>query len=428
MFKVLVIAYNFPPMGLSGVQRSMKFVKYMKNYSWEPTVITSDMRDCKVLDPNLENELINKQINIIRIPRKTFFSRTIKDNRIRFWETIYRKCFYKIIQMFFVPDNKKRWANKAFVKAQELLKEEKFDAVFITAPPFSVFSIFSKLKKNSNIPLIIDYRELWQRNYFSFYPSPLHRMLNKKMEYNILKAADAIIVSNRKIKEKILDTYKFLTFNDILIITNGFDPEDIEKANPLPKHNNRMIIMYSGVLQVYNTPKYFLKAFKELSIEKPDVAKNIEIHFLGTIGNKNKRLIKKLSLQEFVVDHGYVSHNEAVSRLLSSDVQLMTIWNKKNVDAHIPGKFYEYIGAKKPVIACLPEGAAKIAAQEYRGSYICDPEDINEIKKTIIHVYEDYKSSKFPEIEDGYLTNFRRDYLTEKLTKEFQFLVKADIR
>jgi len=428
MFKVLVIAYNFPPMGLSGVQRTLKFVKYMKNYNWEPTVITSGGGDYIALDDSLEKELNDREIKVIRIPHKILFTRLINDNRIRFWEIIYKRILYKIVQMFFIPDNKIKWAKKAFIKANILLKEQKFDAVYITAPPFSIFSVFSKLKKKYNIPLVVDYRELWHHNYLSFYPSPVHRILNKKMEYDILRAADAIIVSNRKIKEKIINTYKFLTFNDILIITNGYDPEDFEKTAALPKHNNRMIIMYSGIFQVYNTPKYFFKAFKELSIERPDIAKNIELHFLGFVKKENKKLIKKLNLQEFVFDHGYLNHNESISKLLGSDVELMTIWNKKNVDALVPGKFYEYIGTKKPVIACVPDGAAKIAAQEYRASYICDPEDIEEIKKTIIRVYEDYKSSKFPVVDDSYLTNFRRDYLTEKLTKEFQFLVKADVR
>ena len=428
MFKVLVVAYNFPPMGLNSVQRSMKFVKYMKNFNWEPTVITTSGGEYITIDESLLKELKEKNIRIIRIPHNTFLKGSTRDGRIKLRREYIIKIFNKINQTSFIPDNKSSWAKKAFFKTLDLLKEEKFDAVLITAPPFSVFGIFSKLKNKINIPLIIDYRELWNRNFFSFYPTPIHKMLNKKMEYNILKAADAIVVSNRKIKEKILNAYQFLTFNDILIITNGFDPEDFEKAKVVPKHNNRMKIMYSGIFQIYNTPKYFFKAFKELSTEKPEIAKNIELHFLGFIRKENKRLIRKLNLQEFIFDHGYVNHKESIAKLLSSDVLWMTVWNRKNIDAYLPGKFYEYLGAKKPVIACVPEGAAKISAEEYKASYICSPTDINEIKETIIHVYNDYKASRFPQIDDNYLTNFRRDFLTEKLTKEFQFLIKADVR
>ena len=428
MFKVLVIAYYFPPMGLNAVQRSMKFVKYMNSYNWEPTVITTSSGGFIATDESLLEELNEKGIRIIRVPHKTFLSGPTRDGIIKLRREFFRGIINKLTKTFFIPDNKSSWAKKAFLKSQELLKEEKFDAVFITAPPFSVFGVFSKLKKMFNIPLIIDYRELWNNSYYSFYPTPVHKMLNKKKEYNILKAADKIIVSNRKIKERILNSYQFLTFNDILIITNGFDPEDFEKAIVIPKHNNRMIILYSGIFQIYNTPKYFFKAFKELSIEKPEIAKNIELHFLGFIRNENKKLINKLNLQEFIFDHGYVSHKEAVAKLLSADVLWMTVWKKKNIDALVPGKLYEYIAAKKPVIACVPEGAARVAAQEYPASYICNPTDIYEIKETIIRVYEHYMASKFPQVDDNFLTNFRRDYLTEKLTKEFQFSVKADVR
>ena len=428
MFKVLVVAYNFPPMGLNSGQRSMKFVKYMKNFNWEPTVISTSGGEYIIEDKSLLEELNEKNIKIIRIPHNTFLKDSTRDGRIKLRREFIIKIFNKITQTFFTTDNKSSWAKKAFIKTLELLKEEKFDAIFVTAPPFSVFGIFSKLKNKINIPLIIDYRELWNRSFFSFYPTPVHKMLNKKMEYNILKAADTIIVSNRKIKEKILNDYQFLTFNDILIITNGFDKEDFDKAKVVPKHNRRMIIMYSGIFQIYNTPKYFLKAFKELSIEMPEIAKNIELHFLGFIRKENKRLIRKLNLQEFIFDHGYVSHKDSIAKLLSSDVLWMTIWDKKNIDAFIPGKFYEYLGAKKPVIACVPEGAAKIAAEEYIASYICNPRNINEMKETIVRVYNDYKASKFPQVDDSYITNFSYDFLTEKLTKEFQFLIKADVR
>ena len=114
--------------------------------------------------------------------------------------------------------------------------------------------------------------------------------------------------------------------------------------------------------------------------------------------------------------------------MLSSDVLWLNVWKKKNIDAFIPGKFYEYLATKKPIIACVPEGAAKIAAQEYAASYICNPTDANEIKETILKVYEDFKSSRFPTVGENTVTNFRRDFLTEKLTKEFQFLIKAEIQ
>jgi hypothetical protein len=414
-------------MGLSGVQRTLKFVKYMKNFSWEPTVITTGVVGYFAHDDHLAAELSATGVRIFRTEGSDPNSRLSKYGTIKLPREFLRKLFNKFSQTFFIPDNKISWSKKAYTKAEELLKEENFDAIFVTGPPFSSLHVFSQIKKKYNIPLIIDYRDLWYDSYFAFYPTPLHRSLHKKMEYNALKAADRIIVTNRKIKEKILNQYQFLTFNDVAIITHGFDPEDFEKAIIIPKHNNRMILTYSGIFMVYNTPKYFLKAFKEISVEYPEVAKNIELHFVGFLRKENQRLVRKLKLQEFVFDHGYVNHSEAISKLLSSDVLWIMVGKRKNIDAILPGKVYEYIGAKKPIIACVPEGAAKMAVQEYPASYICKPDVINEIKETIIKVYDHYISGKFEDVDDEYLTNFKRDYLTERLTKEFQFLVKTDI-
>ena len=428
MFKVLVIAYYFPPMGLSGVQRTLKFVKYLKNYNWEPTVITTGDVGYFAHDESLNNELNKAKVRVVRLAGRDPNSLLSKFGTIKLPREIFRKTFNKLSQTFYLPDNKINWAKKAYAKTEELLKEETFDAVFVTGPPFSTFHVFSEIKKRYRISLIIDYRDLWYQSYFSFYPTPFHRSMHKKMEYNALKAADRIIVTNRQIKEKLINNYQFLTFNDVVIITHGFDPEDFEKATAIPKHNKRMILTYSGIFMVYNTPEYFLRAFKQLSVEQPEIAKNIELHFVGFLRKENQRLVRKLNLQEFVYDHGYVDHQHAVSKIISSDVLWMMVGNRKNIEAILPGKVYEYIGAKKPIIACVPDGAAKSAVQEYPASYICKPDDVNEIKNTILKVYDDYKSSKFTYPEEEYFNKFRRDFLTEKLSKEFQFLMKADVR
>jgi glycosyltransferase involved in cell wall biosynthesis len=428
MFKVLVVAYYFPPMGLTGVQRTLKFVKYMEKYNWQPTVITAGEVDYYAYDTSLAEELKNTGVRVVRTEQSRVSQKADVSGSKNLPREIFRKVFKKLSQSFLIPDDKNSWAKKAFAKAEDLIKEENFDAVFVTGPPYSSFHIFAQLKKKYNIPLIIDYRDLWFDSYFAFYPTPFHRSMHKKMEYDVLKAADRIIVSNRKIKEHILNQYQFLTFNDIVIITDGFDPEDFEKAKVVKKHNNRMILTYSGIFMVYNTPSYFLKAFKKITVEHPEIAKNIELHFLGFLRKENKRLVKKLKIEEFVFDHGFVDHKDVVARLLSSDVLWMTVGKRKNIDAILPGKFYEYIGAKKPVIACVPDGAAKLVVQEYPASYITDPENIDEIKETILKVYNHYQTNSFVSIDDEQLTNFRRDFLTEKLTKEFQFLIKADVQ
>ena len=290
MFKVLVVAYYFPPMGLSGVQRTLKFVKYMKNYNWEPTVVTTGKVAYFAHDDSLQKELIDSDIRIIRVSGSnepnSILSRL---GTIKLPSEFLRNIFDKLSQTFFIPDNKISWSRLAYKKIDEILSHEKFDALFITCPPFSAFDILSKIKKKHDVPLFADYRDLWYRSYFSFYTTPFHRLLHKKKEYWALKAADRIIVTNRKIKEKLLNTYPFLTFEDVVIIPHGYDHEDFEKIEAQPKPQNKMVLMYSGIFMVYNSPVYLLKAFKQLTIERPDIASNIELHFVGIFKKRKSK-------------------------------------------------------------------------------------------------------------------------------------------
>jgi len=137
MFKVLVIAYYFPPMGLSGVQRTLKFIKYMKNYNWEPTVITTGDVGYFAHDDSLTKDLHNTGIRIIRTKGRDPNSRLSKYGTIKLPREIFRKIFNKLSQTFFIPDNKISWSKMAYLKAEELLKQENFDAIFVTGPPFS---------------------------------------------------------------------------------------------------------------------------------------------------------------------------------------------------------------------------------------------------------------------------------------------------
>lgn len=426
MFKVLVIAYYFPPMGLSGVQRTFKFVKYMKKYNWEATVITTGMTAYFAHDESLQKEAEAASIRTVRVSATDPNSLLAKLGTIKLPGELIRKIFKRISQTFFIPDNKKSWSKKAFKFASKLLEEEKFNVIFVTMPPFSAFIEAAKLKKKFNIPLISDYRDLWHNSYLGFYPTPFHSYLHKKMEYKSLKAADKITVTNRRIKENLLNTYKFLTFDDIAILSHGFDPADFESVKADEKHNSKMILTYSGIFYEYNTPQFFLKAFKQLSIEQPDITSNIELHFVGYLGKENKKLIRKLKLEEFVKDHGYLDHKDAVRKLVSSDVLWMMLGKWRHNESILPGKIYEYIGSRKPIIACVPEGAAKSAAQEYGASFITEPDDIEGIKALIKEVFSLYQQNNLPAPNEEYIEKFRRDYLTEQLTKLMQFLIKEE--
>ncbi len=427
MFKVLVIAYYFPPMGLSGVQRTLKFVKYMKKYNWEPTVITTDTVGYFAHDNSLLEEIEKENVRIIRTSGNDPNSLLSRYGTIKIPGELLRKLFNRVSQSLFIPDNKVSWTKSAFNTASQLLEKETFDVIFVTAPPFSAFNMAIKLKKKYNVPVLADYRDLWVGSYFAFYLTPLHKYLHKRMEYHVLKEVDKITVTNRRIKEKLINNYKFLTFDDIVIISHGYDAEDFSDVKIIPKNNDKMILTYAGVFIEYSTPKYFLKAFKKIESERPDIASNIRLNFLGLFRKENRKIIKNLKLEEYVTDYGYLNHREAIEKLMSSDVLWLMVGRKRNIDAILPGKLFEYFGARKPIIACVPKGAARTAAVAYEAAFITEPEDVETIKETILKVYELYTKNILPKPHEEYIDKHRRDFLTEQLTLQFQFLIKEDV-
>ena len=139
MFKVLVIAYYYPPLGLSGVQRTLKFVKYMKRYNWEPVVLTTGDIGYFAHDYSLLKESDDAGIRVVRAGGNDPNALLSRFGTIKIPSEFVRKIFNRISQSIFVPDNKVSWTKAAYKTAEDLLTNENFDAIFVTGPPFSAF-------------------------------------------------------------------------------------------------------------------------------------------------------------------------------------------------------------------------------------------------------------------------------------------------
>lgn len=425
MFRVLVVAYYYPPLGLSGVQRTLKFTKYMKDYNWAPTVLTTGKVGYFAYDTALLKEAEQAGVDIVRTEGLNPQAVLKRLGNITMPSTRVHKILGRISKTFLIPDNKILWSKKAAKKGRYLLSEKKFDAIYISVPPFSSIAPFIKLKELFNIPLFVDYRDAWLSNQFRFYPTPYHRYKHKKLEDNVLRNVDRIIVVNRVIKEDLLKNYPFLNFNDIDIIPHGYDQSDFDINKPLPKENNKMVITYSGTFYEGITPKYFLKAFKKLSEEYPSVAANIKLQFLGHFKKENRKLVKKFRLEKFIDEVGYLNHIEVVKRISSSDILWLMLPQKEEMKIVSPGKLFEYFGARKPIIACLPEGIARYSAEKYGASFLTSPNNINEIKKTIKNVHDLYIRKKLPQCNEEYVKELDRKIQVEQITKIFQFYLKT---
>lgn len=427
---VLVIAYYFPPMGLSGVQRTLKFVKYLSKFGWKPIVLTTPVDtpyyafDDSLL-AELEEEINSGKVIIYRTEADPSLTRAKKSGKVlklpRQW---WQRLRSKIVQIFRQPDSRIGWKEIAVKKAEEIFANHRIDAIFSTAPPYTDFLIARELKEKYDVPYLMDYREAWVHNpVLNFYLTPLHRRKARKMEHEALSASSAITTANRKMKEVLLSNYLFLDWNDVVILPQGYDPEDIEKAKLLSANlvkPDRFSLTYSGAFYPGRSPKPLLQAAKEAIAEVPELAGCLELNFAGVLQKEYKKLIKKMKLEENVVELGYLPHLESVAQLMASDVLWMTL----SEDFSAPGKLYEYFGTRKPILGLVKKDShTEKMLLDYGNVKLADPDDVNAIKEKLIEYFELWKEWKLPATGDEeFLKKFDRQFLSKELALQLTFM------
>lgn len=414
---VLYIAYYFPPMGLSGVQRSAKFVKYLPENGWKPFVLTCTPASYYAFDDTLLSDFEGRDIEIFRTPGKSSKPRKSKYFPAYFKQKIGRA----ILQTIYQPDSKIKWKKQAMKQAEEIILANKIDAIIATAPPYTDFLIALELSKKHNIPFVIDYRDIWVDNPFNYYPTPMHKNYAINMEEEVLKHANQVVVITRQAKETLLKRYKFLSHNDISIIPHGFDPEDFVGKEHIEPNPAKFTITHSGVFQDDRSPKYFLKAVAEFIKNHKDSADKIEARFVGLMRKNHLKIIKKLKLEKNVVITGYLEHDAVITNLLESDV----LWMQVNDNVRTPGKLYEYFGARKPLLVCSPDGIIRKLALESKSAITSDPKDVKGIISAIESLYSLWKTKNLPYPSEEFVQQFNRQKLAQDIAKELALALEV---
>lgn len=400
-----MLAYYFPPMGLSGVQRTLKFVKYLPEFGWEPTVLTTDSGSYYAYDDTLLAELADKNIKIFRTDDKSS-----KPNS--YPSTLKQKIGRFVGGMIMQPDSKIGWKKKALETGSKLIESDKPDVIFSTAPPFTSHVVAAELAEKYNIPLVLDYRDQWYGNPFNSMPTVFHKDYNKKLEESVLYKSSKIIVISREQKERLLKNYKFLKHKDINIVTHGYDKKDFE--NVVPKtSDDEFVITHSGLFQDNRNPRPFFEAFRKFLDSNQSNKSNIKLKLVGLMRKNHLKQIKKLKLEDNVILTGNVSHKEAIEQIMQSDV----LWILQNDDVRTPGKLYEYFGTKKPILATMPKSYMRDLAVSSGIALTAEPDDKNDILKAISTYYQLWQRNSLPKGTDDFVSAFDRYKLTENLAQ-----------
>ncbi|MFP4368292.1 MAG: glycosyltransferase [Candidatus Kapaibacterium sp.] len=405
----LIIAYYFPPMGLSGVQRTLKFVKYLPEYGWKPIVLTSTPASYYAYDESLLDDI---DTNITELHRTG--AKNPQKKKAKFPSYFTQKIGRAVLQTFYQPDSKIKWKKSAFELGCRIMEENDINIIFATAPPFTDFLVARELSKKYDKPFVADYRDTWVDNPFHFYPTPFHKNYSIELEKDILTHASKVFVTTRHAKELILQRYRIISHNDIIILPHGYDPEDFHKAPRVERYNKKLVITHSGLFQDNRTPKYFLKALAKFIEENPEAKDKIEARFIGLMRPGHQKLIKKYGLDNNVELMGYLPHKEAVAGILASDVLWLMLFDT----VRSPGKLYEYFGARKPLLVCAPEGIIRQTAEESGAAFSADPKNTAMIKEKLAEIYSLWKSGALPVPDASFTERYNRENITSDLARE----------
>ena len=416
--KVLIVTYYWPPSGGSGVQRWLKFVKYLRDYGIEPIVFTADNPEYPILDATLEKE-ISKDITILKQPIwepnsvLNIFKNKNSNQSAGFLNpnpSIFGKALQYIRANYFIPDARKFWIKPSIKFLEKYLSENRIDAIITTGPPHSLHLIGLDLKNKLGVKWISDFRDPWTEiDYFE--QLPLTGRSKKKhhdFEKKVLENSDAVIVIGKTMKEN------FMQFsNSVYILTNGFDSE-IQKAVVLSEP--KFTITHVGLMNADRNPYSFWKAIRELSDEYEDFSSDYQIQLVGKIAPEVEKAIQLNQLKN-VLEIGYVSHKKVKEYQNTSQVLLLAINKVKSAKGIITGKIFEYLQAKRPILAIGPiDGDLSEILSETNAGIIADFDDVVTIKSELIKLYQLFKKNELS-VDSTNIEKYHRKNLTKKLSE-----------
>ena len=414
--RVLFIAYFYPPLGGGGVQRTVKFVKYLCKNSWDVIVLSTLSEDAFVEEDKF---LLNE------IPENVFVKRvnSIPITKILNWLIKIRFGFLSIyLSKLIFPDLHAGWYIEGHKAAERLLLEFKPDVIYSTSSPItSHYIAMSVKKKYPKVRWVADFRDPWSQNAIAYnFLGEKRRKIDKFFENKLLDICDHVIVSTESNRKKLISTFK-LPLRKVTTITNGYDENDFENIiEPKIMKNDLFFITYIGASYSTYNPGNFVDAMWNLIKQEQY---EIKFQFIGNSSTWVKDYINKKKypsgFESYFELINYVPHYKIANYLTNSNLLFLQL--PDNAVGILPGKIFEYLRSGVPILAEVPNnGEVHRLIQKTSTGMSVNSGDIKGIVKGVLHYYENWKIKRdiyFPDIYE--IENYRRDVLTKKLISIF---------
>ena len=418
--KVVIITYYWPPAGGPGVQRWLKFVKYLPDFGVQPIVYVPENPTYPILDEGLLNEVSDKAIilkNKIFEPYQLagIFSKK-QTQKISSGiipaakkQSFLEKLLLWIRGNLFIPDARKYWVNPSVAYLKKYIQENNIDTIVTSGPPHSLHLIGLKLKEELDVKWFADFRDPWTTIGYhkalklSSYADKKHKQLESK----VLTTADTIIVTSKTTKTE----FQAITNKPIEVITNGYDLENISKQTL----DDKFTMAHIGSFLSDRNPKALWGVLQELVLENEKFAAHFQLKLIGKISQEILESISEFQLDAYCNNLGYVSHTEALEHQRKSQVLLLIEIDSEETKSIIPGKLFEYMVSERPIIAIGPKDSdfAEIITSTNTGVFFTYSEK-ERLRNTILAYFELFLENKL-QVHPVGLQQYSRKNLTEKL-------------
>lgn len=420
--KILIISYYWPPAGGPGVQRWLKFVKYLPDFKIQPHVYIPENPTYPLIDEKLLSEVSDKAI-IIKQPifepygLASVFSKNktkkissgIIPNQKK--QSFVEKAMLWIRGNIFIPDARVFWVKPSVKFLKKYLQENQIDTIITTGPPHSLHLIGLQLKKELNITWLADFRDPWTTIGY-------HKQLklssradrkHKALEKEVMNSCDQLIVTSPTTKIE----FESITSKPIAVITNGYDVEKVVKKSL----DEKFTLAHIGSLLSARNPIILWKALQELILENEAFKLQFQLKLIGAVSNEVLQSIAEFGLNNHLNYLGYLPHGEAIIEQRSSQVLLLIEIDSEETKCIIPGKLFEYMVSERPIIAIGPENAdfAQIIKETNTGTFF-KYDDFEALKGYVLKCFEQFQQNNLKVYPVG-LQQYSRKTLTEKLAK-----------
>jgi len=423
--KILIITYYWPPAGGPGVQRWLKFAKYLPEFGWKPIIYTPENPSYPLLDESLMKD-VPEDLEIVRTKiwepyqlaeklnksNKKFKAGQFDVGSNQSWKS---KLSIWVRGNFFIPDARVFWVQPSVKFLEQYLKINNIETIVTSGPPHSMHLIGLNLKKKfPDLKWIADFRDPWTE--ISYYK---HLKLTKKsdkkhrqLESEVFKTADITLATSYTDAENFRKNGA-----NAFCITNGFDETDASTSLSMTNNASKFTLSYIGVLEQLRNPENLWKALDNLVKTNSDFAENFNLKFVGRIDDKILETIERSSLKNHIQNLGYVSHDKAVDEMAKSSLLLITNFPNDSSKGIIPGKIFEYLATGKQIISFGPNEAdvAKILDKTKAGKHF-GYNDSKEIEDFILEKFELWKNGNLLENTQN-IEQFSRKNLTKQLSE-----------